>query len=47
LCLAESDDTGALNQWFLTGDAPPQGGRQYTSRGCGLLCALQHAQFDQ
>jgi len=23
------------------------GGRQYTSRGRGLLCALQHAQFDQ
>jgi len=23
------------------------GGRQYSSRGCGLLCALQHAQFDQ
>jgi len=23
------------------------GGRQYTSRGRGFLCALQHAQFDQ
>jgi len=39
---AESDDTGALKQWFLTGDAPPQGDVNTLQRGAGsyVLCNM-------
>jgi len=39
---AESDDTDALNQWFLTGDAPPQGGFNALQGGAGsyVLCNM-------
>jgi len=36
-----------IAQWFLNGGYASPGGRQYISRGCEPLLALQHEKFDQ